>query len=70
MWVVVLYEKQWYPGRVVQTTLNEVEVECLERIPSKQDNNHFRSPSNQKDCIWYPNEAVVCPNSPPVSISK
>jgi hypothetical protein len=28
-WVVVLYDKQWYPGYVTQVAAEEVEVNCL-----------------------------------------
>ena len=52
-WVAVKFNKQWYPGEVVDTSDNEIEIRCMGIIGE----NRFVWPETDDVC-WYENSVL------------
>ena len=63
-WVAVKFNKQWYPGEVVDTSDNEIEIRCMAIISE----NKFVWP-NDVVC-WYENSNIICSIEPPTPVSQ
>ncbi|KAK6187257.1 hypothetical protein SNE40_005323 [Patella caerulea] len=67
-YVIVLYEGRGYPGYVLDSDNNELQVECMHQV-GKKANNCFYWPKKMKDICWYEYENVVCIIEPLQKIS-
>lgn len=63
--VIVEYERQYYPGVVVKTSLNECEV----RVMTKTETELWKWPK-QVDQIWYKNEDILDKIEAPILSSE
>ena len=59
-WVAVKFNKQWYPGEVVDTSDNEIEIRCMGIIGE----NKFVWPETDDVC-WYENSDIIFSIEPP-----
>ena len=66
-WVIVIFNKQWYPGEVSIVEENDVQVKCMKRIG--EDENKFTWP-DKDDIGWYSKEGIMCLVEPPVPVTK
>ena len=55
-WVVVKFSSSWYPGEIVTTAEEEIEVKYMERVGTE---NQFVWPTIE-DISWFEMESVVC----------
>ena len=64
-WVAVKFNKGWYPGEVVDTPDNEIEIGCMGIIGE----NKFVWPEKDDVC-WYENSDIICSIEPQIPVSK
>ena len=63
--VVVPFNKQWYPGVVVDNSDNKIEIRCTGILVK----NRFIWSKNDNIC-WYDNGDIICIIEPPTPVSQ
>ena len=66
-WVVVMYEKQIFPGQILEVNEDGVHVNCMKQCLSGR--NGFRWP-DVKDNIPYAQHQILCKIQPPKPINN
>jgi len=66
-WVVVKFDRNWYPGEILKIEDDEVEVKRMKRRGNEE--NRFIWP-DKDDISWYAVEDVVCSVAPPAPVNS
>ena len=65
-WCIVNYDKQPYPGVILEVEEHNVQVKCMHR----NGVNKFYWPSPRNDINWYGDDQIVCLIPEPLPVNK
>lgn len=63
-----MFDKEWYPGEILNTADEDLEIKCMMRV-SKNSENLFVWPEKD-DVSWFSTDDIICSVDPPTPVNN